>query len=298
MSRIGVAVQQQPTKNGRMIVGTILIDSGVFSTVEHPLTGALSRALKISEERGFLQARLVRDLVETTGRILEPVVMDYREDTKKIGRAWDRFAGYIKDGQYEVITAFSFLNYMPSEGSEKFLYANLVINEFPDVQDQTGSAIFWLPIRIPRHFGGLVSEEPGAEQEIALAMEAYVRLRAKQVFDDVFGFMSDHSGWELTVSLDPVLFHPVYLDDQSAIVFIPQDGGGGGIYFHADKGRNQATMLYGYRDANELVLDVTGYISCQQILDVIPQLPSKPRLRPDFSFWPNGKTFRGYGNGK
>lgn len=298
MSRIGVAVQQHPTKTGRMVVGTILIDSGVFNTIKHPLAEALSHALTISENQGFLRRGLAEDLVMTTGQVLGPVVEAYREDARRIGRAWDRFACYAQGGQYEVVTAFSFLNYKPEEKSEKFLYAHLAVNERPDVQEHKDPSIFWLPIRTPRNFGGLVSEEPDVEQEIATSMGAYVRLRAMQIFDAVFGFMSNRSGWELTVSLDPALFQPVYLDDQSTIVFIPQDGGGGGIYFHADRSRNQATMLYGYRDAEQLILDVTGYISCQQILDVIPRLPPESRLRPDFSLWPNGKTSRGYGNGK
>ncbi|MEM2832686.1 MAG: hypothetical protein QXT16_08580 [Candidatus Caldarchaeum sp.] len=298
MSRIGVAVKQHLTKTGRMVVGTILIDSGVFNTTKQPLADALSRALTISEEQGILRKELVEDLVLKTDQVLEPVVKAYREDVRRIGRAWDRFASYVQSGQYEVVTVFSFLNYEPKEKSEKFLYARLTVSERPDVQEQTGPSIFWLPIRLPHHFDGLVSEEPEVEQEITKNMEAYVRHCAMQIFDNVFGFMSSHSGWELTVSLDPKLFHPVYLDDQSTIVFIPQDGGGGGIYFHADMSRNQATMLYGYRDAEQLILDVTGYISCQEILDAIPNLPPKPRLRPDFSLWPNGKTHHGDGNGK
>lgn len=287
--------------SGDFTEALILIPPDTLRKASQPLMTALSGAVELAYEKGYLRNPVMRELVLRTGSELKDISAEYLKDANRIGRAWDGFACIVKMGGCESASLFTLIDYAPEENSEKVMYVRLgIIEDRKRCEGEVEEVVkFWFPALVPTDFHGLVMsiEE---EREITNSMSIHIRKRIEQILESTLGVATNTSGWELKMRIDPSKIRPVYLDQQSCIAFLSGTKDTGFIYIYADRNEKSAGLIQSPLDIQEGYLVTNRYIRFWDILNAIHNYqPDQPdgidtfRISPfDFHIPRNGNGHR------
>lgn len=289
-----------PSISGDFTEALILIPPDTLRKASQPLMTALSGAVELAYEKGYLRSPLMRELVMRTGSELKDISAEYLEDAKRIGRAWDGFACIAKMGGCESASLFTLIDYTP-ENSEKMMYVRVgIVEDRKRCEGEAEDVVkFWFPALVPTDFFGLVMSVE-EEREITSLMGIHIRKRIVQILESALGVATNPSGWKLKMGIDPAKIRPVYLDRQSCIALLSGTKDTGFIYIYADVNEKSAGLIQSPLDIQEGYLVTNRYIGFWDILNAIhnyqpgqPDNPSTFHIPPfDFHIPRNGNGHR------